>query len=478
MARVRTVDFLPEIFQTPVNRQFLSATLDQLVQEPDFKKTQGYVGRRVGPGVNPEDRYVVEPTASRTNYQLEPGVVEIDPDNSKEIVDAITYPGITDALNLQGADTSRADRLYTSEYYTFDPFVDFDKFTNFAQYYWLPAGPLSVDVSATAIPLTDDFTVTRANGVYTFSGVTGNNPIITLVRSGNYNFNVAQNATETVNFRVTNNGSSSYTIDYQPNPTLTLVRGNTYVFNLNLTGVYPFYIKTEASLGNINTYDTGVLRNGAVTGIITFTVPQDAPDTLYYSSANEYNLQGQINIVDAVPGTGPGFWIQTDPGINGRLPYAPNISSRDVFGVLNNGEDLGTVTFDVPDKDAQSFYYSLTPIGNISGKPSGTVDLVTTLQFDQINNQFVTPFLTTTGGIDGITTLNGRTVVFLNQNLDPDAGGWQVTTQFDNLSQTSFANISGTMVSSLSTQTYSSVAPTTVSGTGSGLIVNVEFFSR
>ena len=129
MARVRTVDFLPEIFQTPVNRQFLSATLDQLVQEPDFKKTQGYVGRRVGPGVNPEDRYVVEPTASRTNYQLEPGVVEIDPDNSKEIVDAITYPGITDALNLQGADTSRADRLYTSEYYTFDPFVDFDKFT-------------------------------------------------------------------------------------------------------------------------------------------------------------------------------------------------------------------------------------------------------------------------------------------------------------------------------------------------------------
>ena len=38
---VRTVDFLPEIFQTPVNQQFLAATLDQLVQEPAFKKTQG-----------------------------------------------------------------------------------------------------------------------------------------------------------------------------------------------------------------------------------------------------------------------------------------------------------------------------------------------------------------------------------------------------------------------------------------------------
>jgi hypothetical protein len=44
MATTRTVDFLPPIFQTSTNRQFLAATLDQLVQEPEFKKTQGYVG--------------------------------------------------------------------------------------------------------------------------------------------------------------------------------------------------------------------------------------------------------------------------------------------------------------------------------------------------------------------------------------------------------------------------------------------------
>ena len=30
MATVRTVDFLPEIFQTSTNKQFLAATLDQL----------------------------------------------------------------------------------------------------------------------------------------------------------------------------------------------------------------------------------------------------------------------------------------------------------------------------------------------------------------------------------------------------------------------------------------------------------------
>ena len=38
MANIRSVDFLPEIFQTDANKQFLAATLDQLIQEPNFRK--------------------------------------------------------------------------------------------------------------------------------------------------------------------------------------------------------------------------------------------------------------------------------------------------------------------------------------------------------------------------------------------------------------------------------------------------------
>jgi hypothetical protein len=130
MARVRTVEFLPEIFQTPVNRQFLNATLDQLVQEPNFSKTQGFVGRKVGPGVNPADKYVIEPTKVRNDYQLEPGVISLQPDDNGTILDAITYPGINDALRLQGANVTNPDSMYGSEYYAWDPFVDFDKFVD------------------------------------------------------------------------------------------------------------------------------------------------------------------------------------------------------------------------------------------------------------------------------------------------------------------------------------------------------------
>ena len=434
MARVRTVEFLPEIFQTPANKQFLAATLDQLVQEPNIKRIQGFVGRRVGPGVNPSDEYIKEENNVRTNYQLEPGVVVLNEDNNRTIKDAITYPGITDAMNMQGSFTNNASRLYTSEYYSWDPFVDFDKMVNFSQYYWLPAGPLAVDVFAGQIPLTDTFTVTRANGAYTFSGVSGNNPSLTLVRGGSYQFNVAQNNKETVNFRVTNDGTSSYQIDYQPNPTLKLVRGNTYVFTMNLKNAYSFYIKTEASLGTTNLYSTGVTNNGASTGTITFTVPQDAPNTLYYCSDVIRNLRGTIDVVDATPGTGPGFWIQVNPGISGKLIDAPNISARDVLGVVNNGEDLGTVTFNVPQADAQNFYYTLNSIN--SSLPNNGVDLITSLKFNQINNIFVDQWLIDNPtGIDGITNINGKTIVFMEQQTDPEAGGWEVTTQFDPLAQ-------------------------------------------
>ncbi len=201
MATVRSVDFLPEIFQTDANKQFLAATLDQLIQEPKFKKTQGLIGRSVGPGVNPNDRYVIESNKTRTDYQLEPGVVSLEPDTDR-VRDVITYPGINDAIGLQGGIASRPDRLYNSEYYSWDPFVDFDTFVNFSQYFWIPDGPAAVDVASVGIPTQANFPVTRQNGVYTFGGVSGENPTIELVRGGSYTFQTSQNAKETVNYRV------------------------------------------------------------------------------------------------------------------------------------------------------------------------------------------------------------------------------------------------------------------------------------
>ena len=65
--RIRTLNFLPEIFRTPTNSQFLNASLDQVVDQPNLQKIQGYIGSKFGYGINASDYYVTEPDKTRTD---------------------------------------------------------------------------------------------------------------------------------------------------------------------------------------------------------------------------------------------------------------------------------------------------------------------------------------------------------------------------------------------------------------------------
>jgi hypothetical protein len=98
-------------------------------------------------------------------------------------------------------------------------------------------------------------------------------------------------------YTVTNSGSSAYTINSSSNPTLTLQRGGTYTFNVSASG-HPFWIKTAQTTGIGSAYNTGVTNNGAESGTITFTVPNNAPSTLYYICQFHSSMTGVINIVD------------------------------------------------------------------------------------------------------------------------------------------------------------------------------------
>ena len=84
-------------------------------------------------------------------------------------------------------------------------------------------------------------------------------------------------------------------------PTLTLSRGHTYIFE-NRSGGHPFYIKTSIANGGTNdAYNTGVTNNGGAGGTeIVFTVPHDAPDTLYYQCSSHSSMAGQLSISGSV----------------------------------------------------------------------------------------------------------------------------------------------------------------------------------
>jgi hypothetical protein len=97
-------------------------------------------------------------------------------------------------------------------------------------------------------------------------------------------------------FTVTPFDSTAYVIDQQNNPTLTLTRGQTYTFNVNASG-HPFWIKTARGAGSVNHYDNGVTNNGDDVGTVTFTVPLDAPNPLFYNCGVHPPMGGTINIV-------------------------------------------------------------------------------------------------------------------------------------------------------------------------------------
>jgi Ca2+-binding RTX toxin-like protein len=119
------------------------------------------------------------------------------------------------------------------------------------------------------------------NGIKISSGVTIEYPIFT------------PSIAET--FTVTSSGFSAYIINSFSNPNLNLLKGETYQFNISSPG-HPFWIKTTAILGTGNAYSTGVTNNGTQNGIIMFTVPINAPNTLYYICQFHGSMQGIINL--------------------------------------------------------------------------------------------------------------------------------------------------------------------------------------
>jgi len=102
-------------------------------------------------------------------------------------------------------------------------------------------------------------------------------------------------------FNVTNNGLASWFIDQNSdyasgtniNPGLVLYRGLTYQFAVNSAG-HPFRISTAVSGPG---YPVGVTNNDATNGIVTFTVPMDAPAILvYYCTIHTATMQGVLTI--------------------------------------------------------------------------------------------------------------------------------------------------------------------------------------
>ena len=108
-------------------------------------------------------------------------------------------------------------------------------------------------------------------------------------------------------FRLT---SDSVIVGSGDNPTISVQRGQEYTFTLNLSGApITFNILDATGLVRYNTgiqhqADNGTISDGAAaqgytTGKLVFTIPSDAPDTLYYCNSTG-SVKGTITVNNAV----------------------------------------------------------------------------------------------------------------------------------------------------------------------------------
>ena len=139
----KSVNLLPEYFQTAKNSKFLSSTIDQFTKTPKLDRIDGYIGSILTPTYKPGiDNYLNQPSELRNKYPLEPALVFKDAYSS--ITDVIGYDDIINEIGIQGGINNNLDRLFRSNFYSYDPLIDWDKLVNYPNYFWLPNGPKSI----------------------------------------------------------------------------------------------------------------------------------------------------------------------------------------------------------------------------------------------------------------------------------------------------------------------------------------------
>jgi len=322
----KSSDLLPQTFRTDVNDKFLSGVVDPLIQPGALDKLSGYVGRRFGKTYNGNNVYLDTDNTLRSRYQLEPGVTV---ENNQIVTKFYDYLDFKNIETFFGNGNERDDKTTFQEHYSWNPPIDWDKFVNYREYYWVPAGPPTVAVFGQAQSVQSTYKVNQGIGsswVFTPDGLT-NNPTITLYRGQTYEFTVNSPGEPFVLRTNYDTGSLNY------EPLKTYFPGDLAVFDGKLWRALQEILPGDGSTIDIDSqdwelldssaslnsliYNNGVTNNSVEVGTLKFEVPLNAPDVIYYQSATDPNRLGRFIIADIESNTA----INVEKEILGKTYY-------------------------------------------------------------------------------------------------------------------------------------------------------------
>ena len=375
----KSTKFLPRFYRTDSNQKFLAGTIDNLIQRGTAKRINGFIGRNNSKASKASDVFLNEVSNDRANYQLEPCLISEDNlGNTTFFKDYIDYINTIDIL---GGLNNNHERLNKQEFYSWDPHINWDKFVNYLQYYWLPYGPDIVPISGTkTLDIISTYNIELVDEgdnfayIFTPDGLT-RNPDLRLYRGETYRFEINvpehplsirtnRTASRTPEFKgsqtfnYTQHGNNNFTVEIlSENDYITTLLSEVYVNGEKVEqNKFTFYLNEDKKNvllleNNITEKDIVVLeffilkdndefryldgikifdrindklipsKNFNVkNGVLEFTVSVNAPDILYYVSDDNPDTSGMIKIFDIVENTS----IDVENEVLGKKTYISN----------------------------------------------------------------------------------------------------------------------------------------------------------
>lgn len=140
MKQRRVYSLLPKHFQNDVNKRLIGATDDLLFEPEDFERIEGQIGDDTGVSQSEKNRvpFIESRDPNSDRHPLSPCVVSYNNDGT--VSNGAFYSDLVGHILANGGLISDESRLFECDYFSFNPPINIDRWTNFSKYFWTGGG--------------------------------------------------------------------------------------------------------------------------------------------------------------------------------------------------------------------------------------------------------------------------------------------------------------------------------------------------
>ena len=134
---------LPGILQTESVKNFFESTVEQLYSKANIEPVSGFVGKKTSKDKLVDGAWIYEEDLDKQYYNLLPAVNNTNA-NTGVSENFIFYDEFINILKNYNVDVLEQNHWLTSEFQSFLPPIEFNKFLNYQEYFWSTSGPTAI----------------------------------------------------------------------------------------------------------------------------------------------------------------------------------------------------------------------------------------------------------------------------------------------------------------------------------------------